>query len=46
MPSTGNSEPDFASFEDDKMVVKQLPWLHKAFALLCIGLPRLTRRDT
>lgn len=42
MPSTSNEDPDFASVEDDKMVVKQLPWLHKAFAILCIGLPRLT----
>lgn len=38
-PSTQNSDPTFASF-DQKMEVKSFPMSHKIFAVLCIGIPR------
>lgn len=38
-PSTQNSDPTFASF-DQKMEVNSFPISHKIFAVLCIGIPR------
>eukprot|EP00438_Fugacium_kawagutii_P021802 Skav216024 [mRNA] locus=scaffold417:115092:123593:+ [translate_table: standard] len=39
-PSAPNSDPDFAVWEDSKMVVKKLPTSHKIFAIFCIAIPR------
>ena len=41
LPSTDNSDTDFASVEDGKFTVTKLPLCHKVFALLAIGVPRL-----
>ena len=41
VPSVSDSEMQFASIDDGKLFVRRLPRLHKAFAILCIGIPRL-----
>ncbi|CAK8995935.1 unnamed protein product [Durusdinium trenchii] len=40
LPSTGNADPHFASFENEKFQILELPMGHKIFALLGILLPR------
>jgi len=40
IPSTSNTDEQFSSVEDGKMVVNKLPIGHKIYSLLCICLPR------